>query len=59
MKEPDWDRLRELAEEIEKLIAEGKWTKREYQRVLAEAEKAAHGNPEFIEFVVNEGAHFE
>lgn len=54
--EPDWKKLRELGEEIDRLIDAGKWTKVAYKRVLAEAEEAAKGHPEFIEFVVNKGS---
>lgn len=40
------------------LIDDGKWTSEEYERLLDEADKASGGNPEMIEFVVNEGVHF-
>lgn len=58
MSKPDFERLREIAAEMQGLIDEGKWTKEEYLRLRAEAKKAAAGNPEMIEFVINEGVHF-
>jgi hypothetical protein len=59
VKEPDWARLRELADEMQALIDARKWTKAEYLRILAEAEKAANGDGELLEFVINEGVQFE
>lgn len=57
--EPDMDRLAAISDEMYALIADGKWTKKEYERLLAEAEKACAGWTELLGFIVNEGVQFE
>lgn len=52
--EPDWERLKALGAEIEALRDSEKWTRAEFERVLAEATEACRGFDEFTEFVVNE-----
>lgn len=59
MSQPDFARLKEISAEMRELIDAGKWTAEEYERLLEEADKASGGNPEFIEFVVNRGVHFD
>jgi hypothetical protein len=50
---PDWDRMRELAIEVEQLRAAGAWTREEFERVFAEGKRAVNGHGEFLEFIVN------
>lgn len=59
MSAPDFDRLREIAVEANALIAADKWTEKEYERLLVEADRAADGDPELLEFLVNKGARFD
>jgi hypothetical protein len=59
MNAPDFDRLREIAAEADALIADDKWTVAEYERLLDDAEKAADGDTELLEFLVNKGAQFD
>ncbi len=47
--EPEWDRLREICQEAERLIAAGKWNWDEFSRLHAQAEIAVHGHTEFLE----------
>jgi hypothetical protein len=52
--EPDWERLRELAAEVEQLQAAGRWNLAAFERLFAEGERAVHGHGEFLECIVNE-----
>ncbi len=49
---PDFDRLRAIGAEAERLREEGKWTKAEFDRLFAEATEAAAGHDEFLEFLI-------
>ena len=53
-KEPDWDKLRAVAAEMDALIAADEWTLANYQRIREAAAAATNGNEEFCEFVANE-----
>jgi hypothetical protein len=53
-KEPDWDQLRAISEEMDSLIASDAWTLAEYQRIRAAPIAATNGHEEFCEFVVNQ-----
>jgi hypothetical protein len=57
--EPDVDRLRAISEEMYALIDAGRWTRREYHRLLQEGSVAVNGDDEMLEFIVNEGIHFD
>jgi hypothetical protein len=53
MAEPDIERVREIAIEMSELIAEGRWTEKEFLRLIEEVRKAAPDQPNFVEFVLN------
>jgi hypothetical protein len=49
MSAPDFDRIRQLVDEANGLIASGAWTESEFRRLFDAAEKAADGDGEFCE----------
>jgi len=51
--EPDWERLRAIAVEQERLAEAGLWDRAAFERLAAEATAAARGHGEFTEFLVN------
>ncbi len=51
---PDWARLEQLGDELQVLVDDGKFTKDDFERLMAEGEKACNGHPEFLEFICNE-----
>lgn len=54
MASPDWDRLKTLAAEAQRLErADGTLARADYERLLAEASNAAGGDDELVEFIEN------
>jgi hypothetical protein len=53
--EPDFDRLTEVNDELEGLRDAGKLTQAEFDRLLAEAEKAVGESTEFLEGILMRG----
>lgn len=49
MSEPDFDKLTAVNDEFEALLDAGTLTKKEYDRLYAEAEKAVGDSTEFLE----------
>jgi hypothetical protein len=48
---PDWSRLQELAREMERIHAEGRWSREAFHRILQEGERAAAGRHELLDFI--------
>lgn len=46
---PDWGKLREINVRAEELHSRGEMTAESYRALLAEAEAATNGHPEFCE----------
>jgi hypothetical protein len=57
MSEPDFDRLKELGAEAQRLRDDGEWTKENFDRLLAEAKKASAGHGEFLGFLLLHADH--
>lgn len=55
MTEPDWDRLTAINDELEALVDAGKATQAEYDRLLAEADKAVGEHSQFLEGILMRG----
>lgn len=53
LRDPDWDRLRELGDEVTRLQDAGTWSKGDYERLKPEVETASGGHGEFQEFLLN------
>lgn len=56
MSKPDFARLQQIADEADRLADAGAFTEEAFERLLEEADKAAAGEPELIEFMANRGA---
>jgi hypothetical protein len=50
--EPDFEALERIGAEMESLQLRGQWTKQNFDRLLAEAKRAAHGDEEYLEFLM-------
>jgi hypothetical protein len=51
-REPDWNRIYAIGEEVERLIAEGRWTREEFERLWRDLEAAAGSFEEAVEMLV-------
>lgn len=55
MKDPDFDKLTELNDELRRLEADGTLTKEDYERLFGEAKKAVGDHEEFLEGFIMRG----
>lgn len=55
MSEPDFEKLKAANDELEQLVDDGKLTKVEFARLLADAEKAVGDREEFLEGIIMRG----
>jgi hypothetical protein len=53
-KEPDWEKLREIGIEVDRLVRTNKWTRDDFERLFPIAHKAARGDDDLLEFLYNE-----
>lgn len=51
-REPDWKKLEEIADEMDRLIARGEWTRAAFERLTAEGEKASPDCPQYFTFLL-------
>jgi hypothetical protein len=49
--DPDWPRLRAISEQVDRESKQASWNLAKWRALLAEADEAAHGHKELMQFM--------